>query len=693
MMRCFQCMKEYNEVYDLCPYCGYEQDTPQKELYFLPQGTMIQERYEIGVSIGSGGFGITYKAWDHTLSKVVAIKEYYPVGLVNRVPGEKRVIIYSGRREKECANGKVRFLEEARNMAKFNTHPNIINVYDFFEENNTAYIIMEFLDGENYKEYIKKQGGRVPVEKAFEITHAVSDALQEVHKSGILHRDISPDNIFICNDGRIKLIDFGAARFSSTEDVMTRSVILKPGFAPPEQYQTKSKQGPWTDVYALGATLYRAITGNVPEESVNRTEEDQLTDPEKFCPDITHNQNNAILRAMALHPELRFQTTAEFWDALSSDGVVRDVGKELKRRKIKRIISIVSVTTAVILGAVICMNILQKKKQAAAILESANISVWIPIDESKSVDEEKTEFEEALAEYMTEYPQITIDVQCFEEKEYESKLREAVKNHTLPTLYDSTCLSAEELQQAEKLTQVFDFLDEDLYYFYDEYNDYFPSKMQLPMAFSMPVVYHNILLDENEDSGKLVDEGKFIISSNVFMTYYNLYENGEDIEDFSKWDRNDSVVNSLHEHYSTIGYDMSAMSPEMMFMEGNSACLISDTARYEEIQKNMAGIYKIEILNEEGMFASFENCFSINKEATADEKAAAVQVLVYLLSDNAQDYRYVQNGNYLPLNKNVYGAYVDINKEFKDLSQGFPMLHFEGENQAVADKWYREVVE
>lgn len=362
-MRCLQCMKEYHSDYEMCPFCGYVQNTEPKELYFLRPGTVIADRYVVGVSIGSGGFGITYKAWDRTLSKIVAIKEYYPAGLVNRVPGEKKMIIYSGSRERECANGKVRFLDEARNMAKFNTHPNIINVYDFFEENNTAYIIMEFLDGENYKEYIKKQGGRVSVDKALEVTRAVLEALSEVHKSGILHRDISPDNIFICRDGRIKLIDFGAARFSSVENAMTRSVILKPGFAPPEQYQTKSKQGPWTDIYAVGATLYRAVTGNVPEESVNRVEDDQLTDPKKFCPELSQNLSIVILRSMAILPELRFQSTADFLNALDSGGNIKDVRKELKFRKMRRLVSIVGVSVVVLTGAIFCLRILNEKNR------------------------------------------------------------------------------------------------------------------------------------------------------------------------------------------------------------------------------------------------------------------------------------------------------------------------------------------
>lgn len=142
MIRCLNCMQEYDGQYDMCPYCGSDRNIRQKEL-FLPPGVFLARRYEIGASIGDGGFGITYKAWDHSLSKIVAVKEYYPAGLVNRVPGEKEVIVYSGRREKECRIGKRRFLEEARNMAKYNTHDNIVNVYDFFEENNTAYIVHE----------------------------------------------------------------------------------------------------------------------------------------------------------------------------------------------------------------------------------------------------------------------------------------------------------------------------------------------------------------------------------------------------------------------------------------------------------------------------------------------------------------------------------------------------------------------
>ena len=688
MHRCFRCMKEYKDEYDLCPFCGYEQETPPKEMYFLHPGTVIAERYLIGTSIGSGGFGITYKAWDQMLSKVVAVKEYYPAGMVNRVPGEKKLIIYSGNREKEYINGKVRFLEEARNMAKFNTHPNIINVYDFFEDNNTAYIIMEFLDGQNYKEYIKEQGGKVPVEKALEVTEAVLEALQEVHKTGILHRDISPDNIFLCKDGHIKVIDFGAARFSSIDTAITRSVILKPGFAPPEQYQSKSKQGPWTDIYAVGATLYRAVTGNVPEESVNRVEEDLLTEPEKFCPEMTHNLNNIILRSMAILPELRFQSIAEFLNALHSNVNIKDVRKELKYRKMRRLITILGLSAAVLVGAFLCVRALNEKKAAAAVLEQAEISIWIPVDAADSVAEEKAVFEESIAAFKTDYPQITVSVECMEREEYDAKLEEAMISGNLPTLFESSAVTKEYYGNLEEITDVFDFIETKQYYFYDKYETYFPSEKQLPMAFTVPVIYYATIVNtDGKTARELITENNYLVSATDLVTFYNLYTGNSPVLNLGSWYGDDSIAEPVQSYYATQGYSFT--EAERLFIDNNVGCLISNTSSYELIQKNLAGVYQIELLNEEGMTGSFKDCFSISAKATAQEQAAAVQVLVYLLTDTAQDVRYVQNGVYLPLHKSVYAAYVDINKEFEGMEEGFEKLNFAGENQSSLDTWYK----
>lgn len=209
MIRCINCFEQINDDNNACPHCGYVKGTPPKELYHLFPGTELENRYVIGEVLGFGGFGITYKAWDKKLDFVVAVKEFYPSGIVNRTPGTKDIIIYAKKREKEFYYGKDRFLEEARNMAKFSSEPNIVNVSAFFEENNTAYIVMEFLDGISLSQYLHESEGIIDVASGIQITEAIANALVKIHEKGIIHRDVSPDNIFLCVNGRIKLIDFG----------------------------------------------------------------------------------------------------------------------------------------------------------------------------------------------------------------------------------------------------------------------------------------------------------------------------------------------------------------------------------------------------------------------------------------------------------------------------------------------------
>lgn len=719
MKRCYICMKEYEDAYDMCPYCGHTQDEPPKELYFLHPGTVIQERYVIGTSVGSGGFGITYKAWDTVMDKVVAIKEYYPAGMVNRVPGEKKVIVYSGNRATECANGMVRFLDEARNMAKFNIHPNIINVYDFFEENNTAYIVMEFLDGVNFKQYLKSQGGKVPIDQALEITDAILEALKEVHKEGILHRDLSPDNIFLCKDGAIKLIDFGAARFYSGEE-KSMSIILKPGFAPPEQYQTKSKQGPWTDIYALGATLYRAVTGKVPPESVNRVEEERLIkegmlpaeaplpeegaltgeqksadaqnqrfiEPKKLCPEMSDNLNNAILRAMALRPELRFQNTTEFKEALHSDGKIKNVKEILIARKKRRFVSIAAISAVVLVGALLCYRMLNEKKAAAAVLDDAQITVWIPADITDASETESI-YNEAIAQFETDYPQITVDVVCMEREEYDTRLEEAMQSGDLPTLFESSHVDTDDYSNLADVTDVFSFIDKNLYYFYDHYNETFPSWKQLPMAFNVPVLYYNTILYADEDVATLLAEGTAQVTADNALEAYNLYGGEKQITSFQSWQA-DTPQAWLESSVKKSGWEYA--DAEQLFLDAEYPCILADSAFYNDVQKNLAGVYEMELLTEKNTVASFKDCYSIAESATEAEKAAAVQVLVYMLTDTAQDICYVQNGEYLPVNKSVYSAYVGVNTEFEGLSQGFDNLIFAGESQNQVDEWSEGLV-
>ena len=238
MARCLNCMEVYDDRYDICPYCGFQVGTPPKVASHLVPGTVLENRYIIGTVIGYGGFGVTYMAWDEDLGIKIAIKEYYPNGLVNRVPGTADVLVLGGEKKTQYDAGLQRFLQEARTMARFSKEPNIVYVYGFLEANNTAYIIMELLEGTDLKTYVTQfPDQKMPIDDALHVVNEVGKALVAIHKGKVVHRDISPDNIFLCQDGRVKLLDFGAARLSTGEKTQTLSVVLKPGYAPPEQYR------------------------------------------------------------------------------------------------------------------------------------------------------------------------------------------------------------------------------------------------------------------------------------------------------------------------------------------------------------------------------------------------------------------------------------------------------------------------
>ena len=312
-MRCYNCMKVFPDEYEICPHCGFDMDAEPEVINHLYPGTVLGDRYIIGVVIGSGGFGVTYKAWDRQLENVVCIKEYFPCGSTNRVPGQKDVIVYSGRGMEEFTSGMERFLDEAQNMAKFSKHENVVNVYNYFEDNNTAYIVMEYLEGRTLKECLIDDEGyalKMKPDRALEICKSVCNALKAIHGANIIHRDIAPDNIFILDSGKIKLLDFGAARLSVRTE-QSRFITLKPGYAPPEQYRQNGRQGAWTDVYALGATMYRVLTGSVPTESTDRVVKDELDDPANIV-DVPIYMSNAVMRAMAVDIDYRFQHKLNF---------------------------------------------------------------------------------------------------------------------------------------------------------------------------------------------------------------------------------------------------------------------------------------------------------------------------------------------------------------------------------------------
>ena len=302
----------------ICKHCGYNESLRRSSL-LLPHRTLLNDKYLVGRILGKpGGFGITYLAWDITLETYVAVKEYLPRDVAGRDTDRATVVAYSGEEEELFKYGLESFLQEARTLAKFK-HPNVVGVHNFFEQNGTAYLVMDFYRGKTLEEYVKEKGKKLPVQTAINIMMAVLDGLREVHSKGFLHRDIKPHNIYLTEEGRIILLDFGTARLAMGERSRSLSAVLTPGFAPYEQYHRRGKQGPWTDIYACGATLYYLITGEVPPEATERMERDELIPPERFVPEISPNLKAALLQALATNQNIRPQNALAFQNMLSAD--------------------------------------------------------------------------------------------------------------------------------------------------------------------------------------------------------------------------------------------------------------------------------------------------------------------------------------------------------------------------------------
>ena len=633
MKRCLNCMQEYGDQFEICPHCGFIEGTPPKEIYHLNPGTILRDRFIVGTVVGFGGFGVVYRAWDTALDKMVAIKEFYPVGLIHRTPGEEKVNVFASKRD-EFELQKARFLEEARNMAKFSSHPNIINVYNLFEENNTAYIDMEFLDGITYKKFLKQQGGVVSQEVAVMVIVAVLEALQEIHKDNIIHRDVAPDNIFICEDGRIKLMDFGAARFSKGDEVSSHTIILKPGFAPPEQYQSKSRQGVFTDIYAVGAVLYRSLTGIMPDESTNRCEEDNLKPPKELNPEISDTMNNVIMRAMALMSELRFQTDEEFINALkpSSEGKIRDVKSELRHRKKKRFVGIVFA----ILFLAICGFVgyrMYDLRRAQIDLKAADITMWVCVPDESWSDNYKNAYLNALSEYISKYPQIGIEIIPIVESDYAQRLSEAYESKNMPDVFQIN--EESQIEYAKEIDRTYSYIDTSQYVGFDVLKDVYSDLNVCPITFELPVLYTNTTYE------RLSDE-----------EYTQIYE---------------EITNGGLNHFE---YEQTNS-----FINGENGYLFADTSLYRNVQEKLAGIYTMEILDLPQHYTEYGTIFCVSKDTNRWEYNAAVQLMYYLLSENAQ-FVMIENHLGLPVHREIYDQFVNLNPEFEVFNEVINEIKF-----------------
>ncbi len=397
--RCLGCMAEKRSGEAVCPKCGYTDGTAPKEPLHIIPGTEIKNRYLIGTTLGFGGFGITYIAWDKTLKQKVAIKEYFPGDFATRMPGESRVTAFKGEMTQQYQAGLKRFMSEAQKLAKYGHVEGIVSIYDIFHENETAYIVMEYLEGQDVKSYLKDKGGKLTYDETMEIITTILKTLQIVHRDQLIHRDISPDNIFITKENKIKLLDFGAARYATTTHSKSLSVILKPGYAPEEQYRSKGIQGPWSDVYAVAATMYKMLTGMVPDEALERRVNDQLVEPAKMGVQMPANAEIALMNALVVKAEQRTGTAEAFLRELTGEETAeRIIVKKEKEDKGKwpGWLKALVIASAVLMIAAPITLVLAKQ----FVIADHVMDITIPNVQNMSREEAKAAIEEAGMQYM-----------------------------------------------------------------------------------------------------------------------------------------------------------------------------------------------------------------------------------------------------------------------------------------------------
>ena len=301
----------------------------EKNSYSLQRNTGLIGRYVIQKVLGQGGFGITYLGIDKLYGNKVAIKEYYPQKIAMRKAQYEDVVTVTSIEEKNNYNkGKKRFLDEAQVMARFNKNEGIVKILDFFEANNTAYIVMEYLEGITLKQYLGKYGV-IQFRNLIEMMLPLLEALIEIHSQGLIHRDISPDNIMVQHNGKLKLMDFGAARDYTESGNKSLTVILKPGYAPPEQYQTHGVQGPWTDIYALCATIYKCLTGITPPDAIARVMDDKFKEPDQLDGKLSPDIKKILWKGMNIFPEERYQDIVEFGEDVCDALFIPEENKKL----------------------------------------------------------------------------------------------------------------------------------------------------------------------------------------------------------------------------------------------------------------------------------------------------------------------------------------------------------------------------
>lgn len=645
MHLCYSCFKKYREDFDICPFCGAVYTEETLEPIHLVPGTMLLGRYLIGVVEGSGGFGIIYRSWDTKLDTIVAIKEFFSSRFMTRAEGTNQVIV--NKKAKEEFNYRIaRFLAEARNMAKFGSHRSIPNVFEFFEANGTAYIVMELLTGVALNDYLSENKGKIDRDFALHITNEVGNALCSLHDKGIIHRDVAPDNIYISlNDEiKIKLLDLGAAKLADTNEKVT-DIILKPGYSPPEQYDNSKKPGPWNDIYALGATLYVMLTGIKPDESTNRKINDTVVSPHELDDTIPENLSNAVMKAMAIEKHMRFRTVPEFLKAVNGDRHVATLAKEKKKRKRRRI-SGISVACVLLAAASAIVYNSYNQKRLEQELDAATIDVWFSADDNSSeidaMNSIKNDFER-------KFEKVKINLVRYSENEYSQKLKDAASQNNLPELFESNGISDDILASALDVSDILNSKQADDCLFLNQYDNYYDYEKKIPLGIEIPVA--------------------FVVTNGISYIDYdkNTFDSYLELCDLTGVAVDSSVRELIVKNFPQVSnkeYDGS------VFPGGNNECavMLSSTMNVQAAKKNLSKYDWHCAYPNSNIKCNFTYEWSLG-DGSPNEQAAAKRLMTWMLGNAYQNTLMISysQGGQIPINKTCYEKKCSESQELKEL--------------------------
>ena len=660
MIRCLNCMKEYNTTTgthgkNICPYCGFVEKTRPKVINHLYPGTILHNRYVVGTVIGAGGFGVVYKAWDPNLETVVAIKEYFPQQLVQRSPGDVLMELAVSEKRMDFINGRKRFLEEARTIEGFKEQPNIVDVKNYFEENNTAYYVMEYLDGMDLKHLLEKK--KIQPDEVAKYFRPVMEALRVMHEKGVIHRDINPKNIFVLNDGTIKIIDFGAARLSFNEQGYSQQLTIK--YAPIEQYSSKSEQGPFTDIYALGATIYHAITGAPPDAAPDRSESDNTRSPMDIDPKIPKYLSNAVMKAIAVKSELRFQQIDDdFIKAFMGDIVVSSPEDETGTKKLMRNVLIAAIVLFLIVASAFIAKWIRNKKELTD-LKKANVVVWVPYDTDEDNGDEKIkeEIELMSSGFIESYKKngVEITVETIPSNEYIGRLESVKGTKNMPDLflYPEGIAGADELlEYCVEPENVFSYIEEESVYFLFEHEKEIIKAKKFPIGFETAVAYvrrmnvndeiENIVIS-NIDSISHDGDTLFYVDSDYYeLTLKSLQTDS----DFLK-----TQVTNDDEGFSA-------------FEKGELMYYLASTDEFRFVSSEMPGLFEMRPYDSDKTYGFFTDYWCVSSSASRAERIAAEALLSFYVSQAAQDEFHITEKNSIPLNKESFKEFVSLNGKY-----------------------------